>query len=95
MGLIVHDTYHLANGLTVSDYYIKIHEISFIKNPQDATKYIVKSTYDYYASKEARDNNKEKFTQYEIITYVTSLENLQSAVYTEIKKLFTNCSDDI
>lgn len=96
MGLLVEEEYTLQNGITISNYYINLANISIRKNPiEETTVYDVTAEYNYYSSKQSRLQNKESIHTFTIHISTSTLENIYPLIYTEIKKLYKNVEDDI
>ena len=96
MGLLVGEEYTLQNGIIISNYYVNVADIAIRKNPvEETTVYDVTAEYNYYANKQSRLENREKIHTFTIHISSTTLENIYSLVYTEIKKLYKIVEDDM
>ena len=96
MGLLVGEEYTLQNGIIISNYYVNVADISIRKNPlEETTVYDVVADYNYYANKQSRLENKERIHTFTIHISSTTIENIYSLVYTEIKKLYKIVEDDL
>jgi hypothetical protein len=92
MGIIVHDSYQMTNGLVVSDYYINIDDIHIFKSDD---VYSVSLKYKSFIDKNARDTDKKPFCEMNLILSTTTFENIGTQIYDEVKKRFENYTDCI
>jgi len=98
MGLIVQDTITLPNGLGVSNYYVNLGEMEIKKSRNvdtDECQYSIRSEYKCYATKEARLENKDPLLTLTTIVLTSSLDNIETKIYTDIKQYYTSYADDI
>jgi hypothetical protein len=94
MGLIVYADRTLPNGLAISGFYVNIDDIVIKKDPHsEEVKYNVSADYNCYASRQARVDNKEVLQTYKILTSTTTIDNIQTQIYEEVKKLFDTTED--
>ena len=94
MGLIVYADRTLPNGLAISGFYVNIDDIVIKKDPHsEEVKYNVSADYNCYASRQARVDNKEVLKTYKILTSTTTIDNIQTQIYEEVKKLFDTTED--
>ena len=82
-------------GLEITNYYVNIDNIRINKSHVEEYKYEVSSTGFYYINKEARENSKPTFKQHPVVFTTDTLENIQTQSYTELKKQFSNFTDDM
>jgi hypothetical protein len=82
----------MTNGLAVSDYYVNIDNIHISKN--DGV-YSLSLKYKSFINKNARDTDKKPFCEMNLIVSTTNLENIGTQIYEELKKSFTNFTDDL
>ena len=58
-------------------------------------EYSIRSEYKYYATRQARIDNKEALMTYTIICLTSSLDDMETKLYDEIKKRYENYTDDL
>ena len=98
MGLIIQDTITLPNGLDVSNYYVNLGEMEIKKSRNvdtDECEYSIRSEYKYYATRQARLENKESLLTLTTIVLTSSLDDIETKIYTDIKQNYTTYTDDI
>ena len=95
MGLIVADDLILQNGMTLNDYYINIDDIRILKSNIDDFKYTISANVNYYVNKTARDGQKTSIRTQDVIISTDTLTDIHSQLYEELKKSFTNFTDDL
>ena len=95
MGLIVADDLILQNGMTLNDYYINIDDIRILKSNIDDFKYTISANVNYYVNKTAREGQKTSVRIDNVIISTDTLTDIQSKLYEELKKSFTNFTDDL
>jgi hypothetical protein len=95
MGLIVADDLVLQNGMTLNDYYVNIDDIRILKSNIDAFKYTLSAVANYYVNKTARDGQRTTFDSRKIFISTDTLTDIHSQLYEELKKSFTNFTDDL
>lgn len=94
MGIISNDKIVLDMGLEITDYYVNIDNIRINKSQVEDYKYEVSSTSFYYINKEARKKFKPTFKQHPVVFTTDAIDDIQTQAYTELKKQFTNFTDD-
>jgi hypothetical protein len=95
MGLIVHDSYTTIAGITLSDYYVNIDDIHISKSGVDNPMYSLSVKYKSFVDKNARSTYKTPFCEMNLIITTTTLNNIGTQIYDEIKKKFENFTDDL
>src|SRR6056300_1389525 len=95
MGLIVADDLILQNGMTLNDYYINIDDIRILKSNIDDFKYTLSAVANYYVNKTAREGQKTSVRIHNVVISTDTLTDIQSKLYEELKKSFTNFTDDL
>jgi hypothetical protein len=95
MGLIVADDLILQNGMTLNDYYINIDDIRILKSNIDDFKYTISANVNYYVNKTAREGQKTSVRIHNVVISTDTLTDIQSKLYEELKKSFTNFTDDL
>jgi hypothetical protein len=95
MGLIVADDLVLQNGMTLNDYYVNIDNIQILKSNLDAFKYTLSAVANYYVNKTAREDQKTSIRTHDVIISTDTLTDIHSQLYEELKKSFTNFTDDL
>jgi|TARA_B110000240_G_scaffold11258_1_gene11867 hypothetical protein len=107
MGIIINDIITFNNGIKQTDCYCSIHDnmIDITKNNENNThtnqkKYNVISSYNIWASKDARNNNLILLDRKNISLNLDANEletnvNLFTLLYNKIKSDYTNYTDDI
>jgi len=95
MGLIVADDLVLQNGMTLNDYYVNIDDIQILKSNLDDFKYTLSAVANYYVNKTARDGQKTSIRTQDVIISTDTCADIHSQVYVELKKYFTNFTDDL
>jgi len=95
MGIISDDKILLDMGLEITDYYVNIDNIHINKSHVEDYKYEVSSTSFYYINKEAREKSKPTFKQHPVVFTTDTIDNIQTQAYIELKKQFTDFSDDV
>src|SRR6056300_1237535 len=95
MGLIVADDLILQNGMTLNDYYVNIDDIQILKSNLDDFKYTLSAVANYYVNKTARDGQKTSIRTQDVIISTDTLTDIHSQLYEELKKSFTNFTDDL
>jgi|MEHZ01.4.fsa_nt_MEHZ011200355.1_2 hypothetical protein len=94
MGIIVTDNYELENGMTITDHYVRIKDIKIFKLGSNVQYHVNISAY---TSKDTADTGKPFL--YENCTGMVSEtipdENIYSNLYTCVKLLYENYTDDI
>ena len=95
MGIISDDQIVLDMGLEITDYYVNIDNICINKSRVEDYKYEVSSTGFYYINKEARENSKPTFKQHPVVFMTDTVDDIQTQAYTQLKKQFTNFTDDV
>jgi len=91
MGLIINDVMEMDNGVTIQSQYANIFEMNVRKMKEG--EHLVYTVFYFYASKEARMNDKEHIKKDFCTVCATSLEDLHGQAYTEFKKKFENIED--
>ena len=95
MGIISGDQIVLDMGLEITDYYVNIDNIRINKSRIEDYKYDVSSTSFYYINKEAREKSKPTFKQHPVVFMTDTVDDIQTQAYTQLKKQFTNFTDDV
>lgn len=95
MGLIVHDSHTTTIGLTLSDYYVNIDDIHISKSGLENSVYSLSVKYNSFIDKNARNAQKKPFLEMNLIITTTTLDNIGTQIYDEIKKKFENYTDDL
>lgn len=93
MGLIVKDNIQLDTGIIVNSQYVNVFELNVRKMKEG--EYLLHALFHFYASKEAKNDNKEYIKCDFCTVCATSLEDLHGQAYAEFKKKFTIVEDDI
>ena len=108
MGIIITGSESLNNGVVLSEYYIGLRKNSNGKvsihvetHPSDSNSNTctLTSYFDCHINKVAKTQGKTSIKDHLIIADVTDLESSNTSIishlYTELKKHYTNFTDDI
>lgn len=94
MGLTVYANRTLPNGLPISGFYVNIQNVTIQKEWSETVKYNVSCDYNFYATKNARLENKQTLAEFKICLTISSLDDIYGQIYDGIKKLFDTTEDD-
>ena len=94
MGIIVSEEYTNVNGFVTSGLYVNIDKIKISKSGLESYNYDVEADKRVYISKEARINNKEPVEKNRVFVAIDNMDNLHEQIYTEVKKVYPNYTDD-
>lgn len=94
MGIIVSEEYTNVNGFVTSGLYVNIDNIKISKSGLESYNYDVEADKRVYISKEARINNKEPVEKNRVFVAIDNMDNLHEQIYTEVKKVYPNYTDD-
>jgi len=90
MGIIVNDAFELESGVRVTGFYVRLREVDIINNANSNGEYQLVGTFDYFASKNARDEEKE-ILKYEYISIgSTTLDRVHDQLYAKFKSNLTS-----
>lgn len=95
MGIIVSEEYTNVNGFVTSGLYVNINNIKISKSGLESYNYDVEADKRVYISKEARINNKEPVEKNRVFVAIDNMDNLHEQIYTEVKKVYQNYTDDL
>jgi len=95
MGIIVSEEYTNVNGFVTSGLYVNIDNIQISKSGLESYNYDVEADKRVYISKEARINNKEPVEKNRVFVAMDNVDNLHKQIYTEVKKVYPNYTDDL
>jgi hypothetical protein len=95
MGIIVSEEYTNVNGFVTSGLYVNIDNIQISKSGLESYNYDVEADKRVYISKEARINNKEPVEKNRVFVAIDNMDNLHEQIYTEVKKVYPNYTDDL
>ena len=59
MGIIVNDSFELESGVNVAGLYVRLREVDIINNVNSNGEYQLVGTFDFYANRKARDEERE------------------------------------
>ena len=97
MGIINNDSFSTRYGQDLSKTYISLGD-NCIELRKEEGKYILMGIFNVWLSKESRLNNKSSFSSTIIRKELSASEitsNLYTILYTELKKKYTNTTDDL
>ena len=94
MGIFVQDTHELDNGVELNNYYVRVREIDTINNVNNRGVFQVVGICDCYATKAAREAEKESINTILVSIGTESLVDVHGQVYTNLKSRFENTTDD-
>ena len=97
MGIINKDIFVSQYGQSVTDTYISLGNNSIELRKED-NKYLLLGVFNVWLSKSARETNKSSFKSIIIHKELTSdeiISNIYGMLYSELKKKYTNTTDDI
>ena len=87
MGIFVKDTLELDNGVSINNYYVRVREIDIINNTNNKGVYQVVGICDFYATKEAREAEKE-ILKYEYVSIGSeTLVDVHKQIYDNLNKI--------
>ncbi len=101
MGLINNDNYISANGVQKVGTYISFNnETLYLTKSQTegGARYTVRANYRIFWDKQARDENKTFLELKSVSTEITEAElnnSLYTVLYTKLKTIYTNATDEI
>ena len=95
MGLFIQSELETASGIKLTNTYLRIRTIDIINNTNSGGVYQIGASYEIYATKDAREQEKEIIKKGNIAIGSESLENIHGQLYTEIKRKFENGKWDI
>ena len=95
MGIFVGDTLELDSGVSINNYYVRVREIDIINNASNNGVFQIVGICDFYATKEAREAEKE-ILKYEYVSIGSeSLVDVHKQVYDNLKLKYSNITDDL
>jgi hypothetical protein len=95
MGIFVGDTLELDSGVSINNYYVRVREIDIINNANNNGVFQIVGICDFYATKEAREAEKE-ILKYEYVSIGSeSLVDVHKQVYDNLKLKYSNITDDL
>tara|TARA_B100000768_G_C11139229_1_gene315348 strand:- start:38 stop:325 length:288 start_codon:yes stop_codon:yes gene_type:complete len=94
MGIFVQNTLELDNGVEVNNYYVRVREIDIINNVNNKGVFQVVGICDCYATKAAREAEKESLNTILVSIGTESLVDVHEQVYSNLKSKFENITDD-
>ena len=96
MGLFNTNEYTLNNGILLSNLYIIIDNILIRKSNVPDFKYTIQADILTFVSKDVRQQDIGRYIENKLtVISVDNLENLHEQIYTEVKKNYENCTDDL
>jgi len=95
MGIIVSEEYTNKHGFVINAYYVNIDNIVISKAGLEDFKYIIRADRNFYVSKQARDEFKPPIETVVVMVLSNTVNDIHGQVYTEIKKQFTDFTDDL
>lgn len=99
MGLINNDVYTVpSNGVENNGTYISFHNETIYLNKVSTDSYSVRANYRIYWDKECRDMNMSFIDLKQIAVSLTPTElnnNIYTVLYTKLKELYPNSTDEI
>jgi|TARA_R110001592_G_scaffold208229_1_gene459268 hypothetical protein len=95
MGIIVSEEYTNVNGFVTPGLYVNIDNIQIFKSSLETCNYDVEADRCVYISKEARVDNKEPIEKIRVFIAIDNMDNLHEQIYTEVKKVYPNYTDDL
>lgn len=94
MGIIVNDSFELESGVNVAGLYVRLREVDIINDVNSNGEYQLVGTFDFYANRKARDEERE-IIKYEYISIgSTTLEMAHERLYDKLKSGLTSFADD-
>jgi hypothetical protein len=95
MGIFVGDTLELDSGVSINNYYVRVREIDIINNANNNGVFQIVGICDFYATKEAREAEKE-ILKYEYVSIGSeNLVDVHKQVYDNLKLKYSNITDDL
>ena len=95
MGIIVSDEYNFDNGMTISNYYVNIDNITIKKSNLEEFQYTISADVCSYVSQEHRNQQKQPFNNGKAIITSDTINNVHTQIYTDVKTRYENYTDDI
>ena len=95
MGVVVGDSFELDNGVIITDYYVRLQEVDIINQAVGSNQapYQMVGTFDYYANKKSRDEEKEKIKSEHVSIGSMDLNKVHQQLYTAFKSKLENFED--
>ncbi|ANS04302.1 hypothetical protein [uncultured Mediterranean phage] len=97
MGIINHDVFANRYGQELTNTYISLGNNS-IGIQKNNGKYMLHGSFTIWLSKQIKNKGKNSFNTFTIQKELSSSEitgNIYATLYTELKKIYTNTTDDL
>ena len=97
MGIINHDVFSNQYGQELTNTYISLGNNS-IELQKEGGKYMLRGTFTIWLSKQIKTEGKNSFKVFAVHKELSSSEiigNVYAILYTELKKIYTNTTDDL
>ena len=95
MGIFVKDTLELDNGVSINNYYVRVREIDIINNTNNNGVFQVVGICDFYATKEAREAEKENLKNEYVSIGSETLVDVHKQIYDNLKSKYADTTDDL
>jgi tryptophan synthase alpha subunit len=96
MGLFIKDAYTLDNGISLSNPYIMIDNITIQKSNIPDFKYSVTADETCYTTKDVRQQRPDNYVKKKgVVVSINNVDNLHEQIYDEVKKSYENYTDDL